>query len=257
MARRVSAVLVCLFGFSAQAATAPWLFVTEPFPPYTYAENGRPAGPLVDVVREVCAQLQRVCKIEVMPWRRALAMSERGEADGIFAFVDAPERRLRFHISAPVVDGRYVFFSRAGEDIVYRDAQSLAGRTIGVYGPSGASIALAELGQGVMFETVLEADNPTVMRKLQAGRYGDRGLALMNESVGLALMRAERSGGLQMAGTAKSFSYSFGLSRQRVSAAQFRAFNEALIALCRSGRTAELVKPYALPASSCRPAGKK
>lgn len=254
MARRVSAVLAlgCVFSVAAPAAPAAWLFVTEPFPPYTYAENGQPAGPLADVLREVCAQLKRECRLELMPWRRALSMAERGEAQGIFAFADAPERRERFHISAPVLDARYTFFTRAGDDFVYRDRQSLAGHTVGVYGPSGASILLTELTQGLGIETVLEADNPTVLRKMLAGRYGSKGLVLMNESVALNLMRGDGFGGLQSAGTAKSFSYSFGLTRQLVTAAQFRAFDTVLMNLCRSGRTAALVKPYALPASACK-----
>lgn len=253
MLRRVSLVLgLCCGAVTAWAAApAPWRFVTESFPPYTYAENGRPAGPMVDILQELCSALKRECMIELLPWRRALAMAERGEVDGIFAFVDSPERRAQFHISAPVLDAHYTFFTRAGEDFVYRDRQSLAGRTVAVYGPSGASILLRELTEGLAVETVVEPDNPTVMRKLVAGRYGDKGLALMNENLALWLMSSERSTPLQAAGLAKSFSYSFGLSRKRISKAQFQAFDAALLGLCRSGRSAELIRRHALPASSC------
>src|SRR6218665_2615785 len=163
MARRVSACLGLVSWVSlAGAAPPPWVFVTEPFPPYTYAEKGRAAGPLADVLREVCATLKRECRLELRPWRGALGMAERGEADGIFAFADATGRRELFHISVPVLDARYSFFSRAGEAYVYRNPASLAGRTVGVYGPSGASLLLDELRRGQEVEVVMEGDNPTV-----------------------------------------------------------------------------------------------
>ena len=66
------------------AAAAPgWTFVTEPFAPYTYAdEAGRAAGPMVDVLQEVCRKLKRHCTIEVMPWRRASRQAEEVKVDG-------------------------------------------------------------------------------------------------------------------------------------------------------------------------------
>lgn len=247
---------VSVFGAAASAATAapPLNFVTEAFPPYTYTEAGHAAGPMVEVLSEVCAQLRRECRVELLPWRRALRSAERGEVDGILAFVDLPERRKLFHISAPVIDARYVFFARAGQEFTYRGPKSLEGHVVGVYGPSGASLVLAELIAGLSVETSLEPDNPTVLRKLLAGRYGEQGLALINESMALLLMRGDGYGGLQATGMAKSFGYSFGLSLQKVKRADRLAFDAALIDLCRKGRVADLLKRHGLPASPCRKA---
>lgn len=230
-------------------------FVTEPFPPYTFADaSGKAAGPMADVLRAACERLRWDCRIEVLPWRRALAMAQRGEADGVFTVVDSPERRAYFHISHPVVDARYTLFARAGEGFQLRERQELTGRTLAAYGPSATVLALDELVEGLDVNTQIEADNRTVLRKLAAGRYGERGLALVNESVALQLMKEENLQGLQSAGSVKSFAYAFGLSRQRVSVARFRAFNQALGELCRQGRTAELLKSHAVPASACRKA---
>lgn len=230
-------------------------FVTEAFPPYTFMRAGQAAGPMVDVLQEVCIQLAWSCRIEVLPWRRALAMAERGQADGLFTLLDTPERRELFRPSSPVLDGRYTLFARAGQAFSYTGAASLAGRQIGVYGPSGSSISLRGLIDSLpspdAAQLVLEPDNLTVLRKLVSGRYGEDGLAFMNESVALWLLRENGLNGLQAAGVAKQFSYSFGLSRQRIGEREFRRFNKALDELCRRGRTAELIRPYALPASPC------
>jgi len=235
----------------AQAAATIKLFVTEPFAPYTYERDGQAAGPMVDVLQAVCGRLRWQCKVQVLPWRRALGMAERGQVHGIFTLLETPERRALFRFSTPVVEARYALFARSGQEYVYTGPASLLGHEIGVYGPSGSSASLAELVQGLEVKTHLEPDNPSVLRKLIAGRYGEHGLAYMNESVALWLLKEEKLAGLQMAGTAKQFGYPFGLVRRRVTAVEAAAFDAALLANCRSGATAALLRPYALPAASC------
>lgn len=238
---------------AAQAQARDMRFVTEPFPPYTYASDGRAAGPMVDVLQQACARLAWRCDIEVLPWRRALGMAQRAEVEGIFTVVDSPERRQYFHVSPPVIEGRYVLFARAGNGLQYGgDAQVLAGRTIGAYGPSATALTLEALVEGVpRVRTEIEPDNRTVMRKLSAGRYGEDGLALANEAVAQLLIREDALHNLQAAGLVKVFGYSFGLSRQNVDLTQAQALAKVLYELCRSGRTAELLKPYGLPPSPC------
>jgi len=243
---------ICSCLAASLAAAQPRQFVTEPFAPYTYEQDGRAAGPMVDVLQEVCAQLRWQCHVRVLPWRRAMHLAERGEVHGIFTLLETPERRALFRFTAPVVEARYALFARSGQDFVYRGPASLVGHEIGVYGPSGSSASLAALVRGLDVKTHLEPDNPSVLRKLIAGRYGERGLAYMNESVALWLLKDDgKLAGLQMAGTDKRFGYPFGLVRARVSAAEAKAFDAALLATCRRGVTAALLRPYALPAAPC------
>jgi polar amino acid transport system substrate-binding protein len=246
--------LVCAAALqSLPAAAMEMRFVTEPFPPYTYATEGRAAGPMVDVLQAACAKLAWTCSVEVLPWRRALAMAQRGEVEGAFTIVDSPERRQYFHVSPPVIEARYVLLARTGSGFQYSgDPQSLAGRVIGAYGPSATALTLEQLIEGVSrARSEVEPDNRTVLRKLAAGRYGENGLALANEAVAQHLMREDGIAGLQPVGLVKTFAYAFGLTRQTVDLAQAQAFAKALYELCRSGRTAELLKPYGLPASAC------
>ncbi|HLO94638.1 MAG TPA: transporter substrate-binding domain-containing protein [Burkholderiaceae bacterium] len=236
----------------ALAAPAPKrLFLTEPFPPYTYERGGKPAGPMVDVLDKVCEQLGWRCEVRVMPWRRSLALAEQGEAHGLFAMYDAPERRPYFALSPAILQARYTLFGRQGETLKYKGPASLGGRTVAAYGPSGASIVLEELSRGLKVQLATEADNLTVLRMLHAGRYGPQGLVLMNEAVALWLSAQNEMPPLQAVGTVRQFGYHFGLSRQRLSAAEQRRFGQAVQQLCRSGRMAELLQPYALPAAPC------
>lgn len=253
MKAQTLAMLAVAVAMQAQAQTRTMRFVTEPFPPYTYASDGRAAGPMVDVLQAACMRMSWRCDIEVLPWRRALAMAQRAEVEGIFTVVDSPERRQYFHVSPPVIEGRYVLFARAGSGLQYTgDAQVLAGRTVGAYGPSATALTLEALIEGVpRVRSEIEPDNRTVLRKLAAGRYGEDGAALINEAVAQGMIREDGLSNLQPAGLVKLFGYSFGLSRQNVELAAAQAFGKALQELCRSGRTAELLKPYSLPASPC------
>lgn len=245
------ALLAALWAWPAQARDLR--FVTEQFLPYTSAVEGRAVGPMVDVLQAACARLAWRCEIEVLPWRRALGMAQRGEVDGIFTVVDSPERRQYFHVSPPVVEGRYMLFARAGNGLQYSgDPQVLAGRIIGAYGPSVTALTLEALIEGVpRVRSEIEPDNRTVMRKLAAGRYGEDGAALANEAVAQLLIREDGLNNLQPAGQVKVFGYAFGLSRLNVDVAQAQAFARTLGELCRTGRTAELLRPYGLPASAC------
>lgn len=237
----------------AQAAPRELRFVTEALPPYSQQVDGRATGPMVDVLQATCARLQWRCTVEVLPWRRALRGAQAGEVEGLFAIVTPPTTRPRFHVSPPVIDARYLLYARAGESVQFDgDTRPLAGRRLGVYGPSAAEDALRALLAGVADAQVeIETDNRTVLRKLAAGRYGDDGLALANEAVAEQLIREEPLAGLRVAGEVKRFGYAFGLNRERVDAASAADFAKALTALCRSGRVAELLKPYGLPASAC------
>lgn len=140
-----------LAGLATLASAADFRFVTEPLPPYSFEAEGRAAGPMVDVLQAACARLAWRCTVEVLPWRRALRMAQAGEVEGMFSIVTPPHTpRPRFHVSPAVVEGRYVLLARSGEALRFDgDAQLLAKRGIGVYGPSAALDALKALIEGV------------------------------------------------------------------------------------------------------------
>ncbi len=236
----------------AQAEPPKLHFGTEPFPPYVVERQGRPTGPLVDVLRAACERLGWHCEVSLLPWRRAQADAEAGRLDGLFPLLQTPERERLFQFTSPVLNARYALFSLSGQSYRYEGPASLEGHVLGVYGPSGTAIALSELlkdGPAVTVHT--EPDNTTVLRKLLHGRYGEQGLAFINESVALHLLKQEQLKGLQMAGAVREITYGFGLVRARVSEEDFQRFDEALQANCRNGRNASLIRPYALPASAC------
>lgn len=250
-------MLACWSGVARATSLPAVHFVTKPFAPYTQAgPGGQAAGPLVDLLKAACTKVRWNCSVEMLPWRRAMGMAERGEVDGIFPVVDSPARRATFLLSPAVVSGRYILVARAGQAVfISADRHELAGRTLAAYGPSDATSTLQQLTEGVRgTQTRIEADHRTVMRKLAAGRYGDEGLGLVNQAVAEQLLATGEVKYLQAVAVVKSLNYAFAFTPNRVDAARQLAFSKALHELCVSGATEDLFKATGLSTAACRPA---
>lgn len=215
------------------------------------APLAKAAGPLAELVALACQRLGHHCRVQVLPWRRALELAESGKAEGIFAVLDIPQRQRYLHVSRMLVAARYSFFTLPTHSFDYRQPADLKGMHVGVYGPSGTSMALevllAKAGGGVVLE--METDNQRVLRKLVAGRYDERGVVLMNHDVARYLQRDLGLPALRDAGTVQAIAYGIGLSRARVSEADFQAFNNVLGQLQRDGTLAEILRRHQLQAA--------
>ncbi|MES2127094.1 MAG: transporter substrate-binding domain-containing protein [Pseudomonadota bacterium] len=222
-------------------------FVLEPLPPFIVDEHGRPAGPMPDIVSAACEAIKVQCQFSIMPWRRAYALAESGKADGIFVFVRTPEREAAFHFSEPVMRATYAVFARQSLKLAYTRPQDLDGYTVAAYGPSGTSQVAEDLAHAAPhLRLEIEVDNPSVLRKLAAGRYGAQGVAVMNRDVGLYLIERDKVAGLKTIGDIKHNDYAIGLSRKRVAPALVERFNGAIHELNRRGTTRLIVERYGL-----------
>ena len=105
-------------------ATLDW----EPYVGSTLLDNGY----VTEVVREAFRRSGYAVAIRFLPWTRAVEQATQNEWDGIFPVYDAPERRRKFRLSAPLPAAALGFFKRAGEDIHYAKLRDLAPYRIGV-----------------------------------------------------------------------------------------------------------------------------
>ncbi|WP_320169735.1 transporter substrate-binding domain-containing protein [Maridesulfovibrio sp.] len=96
---RCVAVLIFLMCFLPCPAMAEGLlFVTLDNAPQAYIEDGKPVGFLTEIVVEAARRAGYEAKVRIVPWRRALAMAEKGTADAVFnaGFNQRRNEYLRF-----------------------------------------------------------------------------------------------------------------------------------------------------------------
>ena len=233
----------------ADTTQPPLKFYAEPFPPFSYEENGKPAGPLVEVVQAVCHSANLPCAIEIIPWRRIMKLADAGMLDGVCMVARIPEREQVFFITDDVALSSFTFFTQQVSQFKYRQPHDLDGSTIGVYGPSGTSATLEELNKDAGAKVELEVDNVTALRKLAAGRYGVRGAILINRDVARVLITENGIEGVVAAGDAKIISYAIGLSRAAMDVQRAELFNAKLRALKRAGVVRGILQKHGITAA--------
>ena len=242
---RISCATVLSAVLAGTVQAAPMTFVMEPFPPFVIDEKGDAAGPFPETVRAVCEALKTLCTLEIYPWRRAYLLAKQGMVDGIFVLLRTPEREKEFHFTDNVFQTSYAVFARQAEKLAYATPKDLSGYTVAVYGPSGTSKTTEDaVRQAAGVHMAIEVDNTTVLRKLAAGRYGEHAVAVVNQDVGLYLLKQEKIDGLKIVGSIKKVDYAIGLSRKRMSEEQADQFNAGLRELVRKGTVRTIAEKY-------------
>ncbi|WP_020406257.1 substrate-binding periplasmic protein [Hahella ganghwensis] len=105
-------VAVLLAGLSGVAnAQSVTLLMEEAYPPYSYAENGKPKGIYVDIIMEA-AKLTPSYQITLkpLPWKRGLALMESAEAFALFPPYYRPEDRPWMDYSIPLLTETVTMF---------------------------------------------------------------------------------------------------------------------------------------------------
>lgn len=243
---RMLRLSVCLFSsawLSAEPAfSQPLTFVTQDFPPFSYLEQGRVAGPAAALIRRVCQEMAVTCAIELLPWRRALLKVEQGAYQGVFLVGWNPERSAWLHFSPPLIKTEYGFFVRDSNPLVYRQPENINGYRVAVYGPSNTSSSLEKLSQQVAgVKVVLHHDDDTGLRQLAIGRVD---AVYSNRDVGRAMLERLGIQGIRYAGSHRQLSYYVGFAKAYVAPSQVAAFGQAYLKLLRSGEADALLRPY-------------
>ncbi|NRF67872.1 transporter substrate-binding domain-containing protein [Aquincola sp. S2] len=248
--RLLAAALLVSSVAGPAAAQAPLLFVMDPFPPFALVDNGMPGGPMAEMIQAACAVLKRDCTLKQFPWRRALEMVERGEADGIFPLANLPERAQQFQLMPPlIVSGYGIFVPEASPLQQYTKPADLDGYTVGAYGPSAATLVLDSLAASAPgIKTVVEIDNIRVLRMLSGLRYGPRSAALLNHDVGNHLLRSEGIAGVRLAGKVRRIEYCIGLSRSKFGSKEAADFAAVFQRLIEGGQIRAIATKYGVTA---------
>lgn len=108
-------------------------FVTDEYPPYNYAENGKAKGICIDVVTEICRRLGYDANFMVVSWPRAIKSVNEGTADGIFYLYYNKEReKFLYFPSEPIANPRNICLVRKASNIKIEKLEDLKNKVVGV-----------------------------------------------------------------------------------------------------------------------------
>lgn len=242
-------IAVLALALSAPLGATEIHFLGQEYPPYNWSQDGRVQGGMVDVLRAACDKLHYRCTFTIVPLARAMQMLERGEADAVMSLIPNDERANYSVFSPAIVADSLAYFGVRGAAQRASQLQALQGWTIaGVRGSSSLRVARENQRQVAEQTIVEEVNNETLVRKLQAGRYGNAGAIIGGEAV---LRFEARKVGLKLDPvlTLDTQRFVTAFSPARVDAATREALFATLLAMKKSGELRELLRPYGLKAA--------
>lgn len=236
-------VLIFLL-FCSSANTKELSFTTQDFAPFSYEVERAAAGPVVEIVKAVCKEMEISCSFELLPWIRAQEYVKTGRANGMFIIGWTEERSRWLHFSPPILNTEYGVFVRTDNPLEFNNSFDIKGYTIGVYGPSSTSISLDKIRDEIGDLTIdLRPDDESGFIKLSQGRVD---AVYSNKDVGYALTKKLSLTNIRYAGRSKKIKYYIGFSQQYTDKDLVEQFNTTYRDLQKNGTIPEILKKYSL-----------
>ncbi len=249
----VFVAFVCLL-FATTATGTELKFVTQNFSPFNYETEGVVSGPAVDIIREICNEMQIQCSFRLLPWRRAQYEVKTGKANGLFVIGWNKKRAEWLYFSPPILNTEYGFFVRKDNPLEYRKPADIKGTTAGVFGPSNTSNSLDKL-RTQMIELNLQPitikmkhDDILVFKMLDIGKR-NLDLAYSNRDVGNAIIDQLNLKNIRYAGVQKRLKYYIGFSRQYTNKKIVIQFNETFKRLHKTKVIQKILADYQMEAA--------
>ena len=169
-----SALWMASSAFAADTARYSMVLLTENFPPYNMAKNGKNfaqnenlEGIAVDILRETFKRAGISYSMTLrFPWERIYNLALENPDYGVFVTARVPEREALFKWVGPLGPDDWVLLARANSPITLTSLEQARKYRVGAY--KGDAIALSLQKQGLAPVIVLrDQDNA---RKLLAGQ---------------------------------------------------------------------------------------
>lgn len=147
------------------------VWMSEPYPPYNYVENGRPVGITVEVLLEVLKRvgLEKEPEIEFLPWAESYETTLKQPGSALFSMTHTEERAKLFKFVGPIVSSVVSLVGIKSKPLEIRSVDHMNELNIGVVGNDIGEQLVEALG--VRREAIRRTDSAEEMLKdLDEGR---------------------------------------------------------------------------------------
>lgn len=143
-----------LLAGTARAADAPLVLLTENFPPYNMAKNGKNFaqdeninGIAVEIVREMFKRADVAYSLTLrFPWERIYKLTLENPGYGVFVMARLPEREKLFKWVGPIGPDDWIMLAKADSKISLDSLEQARKYRIGAYKGDAIAETLAKQG---------------------------------------------------------------------------------------------------------------
>jgi len=130
----MTGIILCLILWSSTLSAQEMEIICDEWPPYQIVENSQLTGFGTELVKTVLKKMDvKIRTLHLYPWKRAIIMMEKGQADALFSANYAKEREaFAWYPDEPLIQSPWVLWVREKDGLKFESYENLNGKRIGV-----------------------------------------------------------------------------------------------------------------------------
>jgi polar amino acid transport system substrate-binding protein len=153
---------------TARAQDPVAIAIDENYPPYMFAEDGKPAGLYTDLISGAFERMDMPLTIEAMAWTAALQRIDGAEI-GLGGLYKNDARLEKYDYSDAILEEKLMVFVRSGDEFAFDSLDDLRGRVVGVISGWSYGQAIDEARASGLLTTEEATSDGENLMKLLAG----------------------------------------------------------------------------------------
>jgi PAS domain S-box-containing protein len=208
----------------------------QQLPPFSYAQDGKQVGIIVDIAEAVKEQFRRPVSLKYMDWSEAQQLMLKGDADALFHINPSEERKKIFDFSDGLLESDFSIFVKDSGEHIYTD-NDLRGLRVGVL---NKGLAFNLLSQDPLINLVTF---PNILPGYYALKKGDLDAVVMERQVGIFLLAENNIRGIRITGEPIDRSFS-AIAVKKGNTELLAEINRALAEIRGNGTYSEIMADW-------------
>jgi len=240
----ITSLFIHFAGIAIAETQQELIFNTQNFPPFSYKIDGVVSGPVSEIIRGVCYEMNINCRFKLLDWSKAQKEVKEEKAHAMFVIGWNEKRAKWLHFTHSVVNTEYGFFVRSDDNFQYTRPENINGTNVCVYGPSNTYKSLVKLSSHLNDVEISMTKNSEISFVNLADSKCDS--VFSNKAVGVSTINKLRLKTIKYAGSQRKLEYYIGFNKKLISNEFVENFNSTLKILNTNGVIGHILAMYDL-----------